>query len=69
MNKRHKGETEIESHSPSDHENTEKNTEKDKLIHGPKFRQLSSEQKQQLIRMHSNLGHPDSVMLGNVLRD
>jgi len=43
--------------------------EKDKLTHGPKFRQLSSEQKQQLIRMHNNLGHPDSTMLGNVLRD
>ena len=37
--------------------------------HGEKFLQLSSDQRQQLIRMHNNLGHPDSTMLGNVLRD
>ncbi|CAL1153804.1 unnamed protein product [Cladocopium goreaui] len=37
--------------------------------HGPKFMQLSTEQRQQLIRMHNNLGHPDSTLLGNVLKD
>ena len=37
--------------------------------HGLKFMQLSAEQRQQLIRMHNNLGHPDSTLLGNVLKD
>ena len=37
--------------------------------HGPKFQKLSSEQRQQLIRMHNNLGHPNATLLGNVLRD
>ena len=37
--------------------------------HGPKFRSLNAEQKQQLRRMHVNLGHPDAQLLGNVLRD
>eukprot|EP00435_Cladocopium_sp_Y103_P019613 s385_g4.t1 len=37
--------------------------------HGPKFLQLSPEQRQQLVRMHNNLGHPDATVLGNVLRD
>eukprot|EP00435_Cladocopium_sp_Y103_P021510 s2448_g5.t1 len=37
--------------------------------HGPKFMQLSSEERQQLMRMHNNLGHPDATVLGNVLRD
>eukprot|EP00435_Cladocopium_sp_Y103_P063659 s40_g25.t1 len=37
--------------------------------HGPKFRRLTAEQKQQLKRMHANLGHPDAQLLGNVLRD
>eukprot|EP00435_Cladocopium_sp_Y103_P032729 s2065_g8.t1 len=37
--------------------------------HGPKFLKLSSEERQQLMRMHHNLGHPDAVVLGNVLRD
>ena len=37
--------------------------------HGEKFLQLSADQRQQLIRMHNNLGHPDSTVLGNVLRD
>ena len=30
---------------------------------------LNAEQKQQLRRMHVNLGHPDAQLLGNVLRD
>ena len=37
--------------------------------HGPKFSKLTSEQRQQLLRMHHNLGHPDAQLLGNVLRD
>ena len=37
--------------------------------HGPKFLRLTAEQRQQLYRMHQNLGHPDSQILGNVLRD
>lgn len=37
--------------------------------HGPRFRNLSSEQRQQLLRMHNNLGHPDATVLGNVLKD
>eukprot|EP00435_Cladocopium_sp_Y103_P074360 s963_g48.t1 len=37
--------------------------------HGPKFLQLTSEQRQQLVRMHNNLGHPDATVLGNVLKD
>lgn len=37
--------------------------------HGPKFMVLSGEQRQQLIRMRNNLGHPDATVLGNVLRD
>eukprot|EP00435_Cladocopium_sp_Y103_P060955 s399_g22.t1 len=41
----------------------------DASLHGPRFRQLSAEQKQQLKRMHTNLGHPDAQLLGNVLRD
>ena len=38
-------------------------------FHGPAFLKLSSTQRQQLIRMHNNLGHPDSQLLGNVLKD
>eukprot|EP00435_Cladocopium_sp_Y103_P051429 s1984_g16.t1 len=37
--------------------------------HGPKFMSLTSEERQQLTRMHNNLGHPDSVVLGHVLRE
>ena len=37
--------------------------------HGPAFMKLNSHQRQQLIRMHNNLGHPDSQLLGNVLKD
>ena len=37
--------------------------------HGPRFLKLTAEQRQQLYRMHQNLGHPDSQILGNVLRD
>ena len=37
--------------------------------HGPKFRKLDVQQRQQLARMHHNLGHPDAQILGNVLRD
>ena len=40
-----------------------------KISHGPNFMKLSAEQRQQLYRMHQNLGHPDSQVLGNVLRD
>ena len=39
-----------------------------KSCHGPKFLALAPEERQQLTRMHSNLGHPDSVVLGNVLK-
>lgn len=62
--KRHKGiDNSVTTEDPSDvTEPLDKN-------HGPKFLQLSSEQRQQLIRMHNNLGHPDSNLLGNVLRD
>ena len=38
-------------------------------FHGPAFMKLTTQQRQQLIRMHNNLGHPDSQLLGNVLRD
>ncbi len=38
-------------------------------FHGPAFLRLTPEQKQQLIRMHNNLGHPDAQTLGNVLKD
>ena len=37
--------------------------------HGPKFLQLNAEQRQQLVRMHNNLGHPDATVVGNVLKD
>ena len=37
--------------------------------HGPEYMKLSAEQKQQLVRMHNNLGHRDATLLGNVLRD
>ena len=37
--------------------------------HGPAFQCLNGDQKQQLIRMHNNLGHPDAQLLANVLRD
>ena len=40
-----------------------------RAYHGPKFLRLTPEQRQQLYRMHQNLGHPDSQILGNVLRD
>ena len=40
-----------------------------RAYHGPKFLRLTPEQRQQLYRMHRNLGHPDSQILGNVLRD
>ena len=32
--------------------------------HGPKFRKLDVQQRQQLARMHHNLGHPDAQILG-----
>ena len=50
---------EVENPAPSGHH----------ASHGPKFMKLSPEQKQQLLRMHNNLGHPDATLLGNVLRD
>ena len=37
--------------------------------HGPAFMRLTPDQRQQLIRMHNNLGHPDAKLLGNVLKD
>ena len=40
-----------------------------KQKHGPNFLKLNPEERQQLLRMHNNLGHPDAVTLGNVLRD
>ena len=54
---------EANSQSRSDHK------AEDVTQHGPKFRSLNAEQKQQLRRMHVNLGHPDAQLLGNVLRD
>eukprot|EP00435_Cladocopium_sp_Y103_P069341 s209_g33.t1 len=48
---------------------TSEHPEPSKNRHGPKFMMLSSEERQQLLRMHHNLGHPDAVVLGNVLRD
>ena len=55
-------------------ENTDKldNTaseENTSQFHGPAFLKLNPQQRQQLIRMHNNLGHPDSQLLGNILRD
>lgn len=32
-------------------------------IHGPAFRRLSSVQKQELVKLHKNLGHPDPIKL------
>ena len=37
--------------------------------HGPKFMKLSPENRSMILKMHKNLGHPDAVTLGNVLRD
>ena len=37
--------------------------------HGPRFQRLDPEQKQQLLRMHNNLGHPDKTLLTNVMKD
>jgi len=37
--------------------------------HGPKFMRLSPENRSLILKMHKNLGHPDAVTLGNVLRD
>ena len=56
--------------SETDHEKPITNPEPSTVgRHGPKFLQLSSEERQQLMRMHHNLGHPDATVLGNVLRD
>ena len=37
--------------------------------HGTKFKMLSKEHQTQLIKMHANLGHPDSKVFANALRD
>ena len=62
-----------EPSSSQSSQSLEPSVEKQSLVsktqHGPKFMRLSSEQRQQLIRMHSNLGHPNVTLLGNVLRD
>jgi hypothetical protein len=62
-----------EPNSSQSSQSLEPSVEKQSLVsktqHGPKFMRLSSEQRQQLIRMHSNLGHPNVTLLGNVLRD
>ena len=36
---------------------------------GPKFMKLSPENRSLILKMHKNLGHPDAVTLGNVLKD
>ena len=37
-------------------------------LHGPKFRNLSSSEKQDLARLHNNLGHPDPTVLSEHLK-
>ena len=70
--KRHKNDHPNGSHNLN---STEKiSSEKDmpseiRSFHGPAFLRLTPDQKQQLIRMHNNLGHPDAQTLGNVLKD
>eukprot|EP00435_Cladocopium_sp_Y103_P021628 s655_g5.t1 len=37
-------------------------------LQGPKFKMLKSEEKQLLLRLHKNLGHPSTAVLSQVLR-
>ncbi len=37
--------------------------------HGPKFRVLDNEIRNTLIKLHKNLGHPDSKLFAQVLKD
>ena len=37
-------------------------------LHGPCFRALTSDEKQQLVKLHKNLGHPDPMVLSAHLR-
>ena len=69
MTKRHKGETNSDSKPLGDSVDSEDRMPQTPQSHGPKFQSLTSDQKQQLIRMRNNLGHPDSTLLGSVLRD
>ena len=71
--KRFKGVQFDESHdpkdTPTDSFESSRITDQEPNQHGPAFNRLSVDQKQQLIRMHNNLGHPDAQLLGNVLKD
>ena len=66
-NKRYKIQQETER--PQTGETQQDEIKSHSTKHGPKFMQLTSDQRQQLVRMHNNLGHPDSTVLGNILRD
>jgi hypothetical protein len=37
-------------------------------LHGPKFRLLQPQEKQELIKLHKNLGHPDPNVLSQHLK-
>ena len=70
-NKDNGSEPSAKRHCVSHDDNIEnpKIEDQSKTFHGPAFMKLNSDQRQQLIRLHNNLGHPDSQLLGNVLRD
>ena len=38
-------------------------------IHGPKFRLLNAQEKQDLVKLHKNLGHPDPLRLAHHLKE
>lgn len=75
--KKHKGETDLGTLSQGGEKvTTEDSTDVQKFPdepvlshHGPKFMKLSPENRSLILKMHKNLGHPDNVTLGNVLRD
>ena len=37
-------------------------------LHGPKFRMLNDQEKQDLVKLHKNLGHPDPLTLARHLK-
>ena len=38
-------------------------------LHGPKFRLLNAQEKQDLVKLHKNLGHPDPLRLAHHLKE
>ncbi|CAL1160551.1 unnamed protein product, partial [Cladocopium goreaui] len=38
-------------------------------LHGPKFRLLNAQEKQDLVKLHKNLGHPDPIRLAHHLKE